>query len=187
MSDYASLLRTSAHAILQDVFPLALENRRLSRLFRLVEIVENPEPRYTLSHGVWLDYQRDVGVDTKISIGHEGLRIELRKRGNSPWFTLSYGVSIHGLRKRGYLGQITVFSSRGTANARVCLRYTFQGGFKDVYAKDQVTLTGGKQQDLIFIPVDQKLARDALGAEVLMFFDGRKFDTTLHSVKVLRV
>lgn len=147
--------------------------------------VVSPEPRYEVAPGVWLDYQPNSGVDVtvRLSEAEEGLRLQTATTGESSWFSLSYGIDLEELRQGRYLTQLLDCSSRGPARFRFCLRYLLAEGFQDTFSRDLVVLTGARQEDLVFIRVDEKLAAEAQGAEVLYFFEGRSFDVTLHDVE----
>ncbi|MFY0312384.1 hypothetical protein ACFMBG_21085 [Leisingera sp. D0M16] len=165
------------------------ENARLAALPGAVEAVRTPEPRHALAPGIWMDYQPRAGVEVAAGpeSGEAGLRLQLLRRGESPWFSLSYGLDMAVLRQCRYLGQLMVCSSRGPGRFRVCLRYHLDDGFRDVFARDLVVLTGARQEDLVFIRVDAELAAAAHGAEVLYFFEGCSFDVTLHSAEALLI
>lgn len=145
----------------------------------------SPEPRCELAPGLWLDYQPDSGVEVTagLSEAEEGLRLQTATTGESPWFSVSYEVNVEELRQGRYLIQLLDCSSRGPARFRVCLRYLLAEGFKDTFTRDLVVLTGGRQEDLLFIRVDAELAAEAQGAEVLYFFEGQSFDVTLHGAE----
>ncbi|UWQ81927.1 hypothetical protein K3725_22210 (plasmid) [Leisingera sp. S132] len=168
---------------------LEAENALLSALPGAVRKIRSPRPRHALAPGIWLDYQPDAGVGVLAAPEPEGdgVRLQLQDIGTSPWFSLSYGIDLAALRQGRYLGQLLDCSSRGPGRFRICLRYLLAEGFRDVFARDLVVLTGARQEDLVFIPVDAELAAQAQGAEVLYFFEGRSFDVTLHGAEALLI
>lgn len=184
------LLGKLADALAQSAAPFKLENARLAALPEEVRKVSAPQPRHALAQDVWLDFQADAGVE--ITAGPDpkqrGLRLLTADVGSSPWLSFSYALPAAQLREGRYLGQITRSSSRGVARFRVCLRYVFEDGFHDVFARDMVVLTGGAaQEDLLMVPLDAELAAAAQRAEVLFFFEGRSFDVTLHGTEAFLV
>lgn len=189
MAETRKALRKLASGLVRKRSPFGPENARLAALPRTVEETRTPRPRHALAPGIWLDYQPDAGVEVLAAPEAEGdgVRLQLQDIGASPWFSLSYGIDAGMLRQGRYLGQLLDCSSRGPGRFRVCLRYLLAEGFKDVFARDLVVLTGARQEDLVFIPVDAELAAQAQGAEVLYFFEGRSFDVTLHSAEALLI
>lgn len=195
MSDSETILSRIAEAFEAGAKPFALENTRLAAMARDVVAVDTPDPRHELAPGLWLDYQAGSGVQTwagPVEPAAEedregGLRLHLRDIGTSPWYSLSYDLGIETLRDARYLGQYLRCDSDGPARFRPCLRLQLEGGFQDVFARDLVVLTGGTQEDLIFIRLDPELLARAIGAEVLFFFEGRSFDVTLRTIEAVKV
>lgn len=181
------LLHKLAAALEKAADPFALENARLAALSSHVKKVQTPVTRYALSEGVWLDYQNDTGVQTNVSANKGGLNLQLQDRGNSQWYSLSYALQIDALRQGRYLGQILKTSGSSSARFRICLRYIFTDGFRDVFARDMVIRLGGPQEDLITMSLDPDLLKQAQGAEVLFFFEGRTFDLTFNTIEALLI
>jgi len=189
MPETKTILHKIAEAFEQGAQPYARENARLASLCNDVEPVESPPPRHILVPGVWLDYQADAGVATTVEPAADGvgLRLQVTDMGTSTWYSLSYGLPVETLRTSRYLGQFLCCESQSHARFRVCLRYKMEDGFRDVFARDVVVLTGGMQEDLIFIRLDPALLPQTSAAEVLLFFEGRSFDVTLRTIEALRV
>ena len=189
MSETGTVLSKIAEAFEAGAKPFAAENARLAALGRDVTPVENPEARRTLAPGVWLDFQADSGVVTAVGPAEagEGLRLRLEEVGDSPWYSLSYDLPVEPLRGARYLGHFLRCESAGPARFRICLRYKMNDGFRDVFARELVVLTGGEQEDLVFIRLDPGLLEQTRAAEVLFFFEGRSFDVTLRAIEALKV
>ncbi|KIC15140.1 hypothetical protein [Leisingera sp. ANG-Vp] len=189
MAETKKMLRKLASGLVRSRSPFGPENARLAALPKAVAEARTPQPRHTLAPGIWMDYQPGAGVEVVAGPepDGEGVRLQVQSTGDSPWFSLSYGIDAAMLRQGRYLGQLLDCSSRGPGRFQVCLRYLLDEGFKDVFARNLVVLTGARQEDLVFIPVDAELAAGAKGAEVLYFFEGRSFDVTLHSAEALLI
>lgn len=185
------LMQKLAVAFERSFVPFGSVNEKLAELPAKMTRAQSPAPRHQLAQGIWVDYQADAGVDTTVepTSGKDGLRLHLKDLGSSPWYSFSYTLPATALHDARYIGQYTKCSSTGPARFQVCLRYHLPDGiFRDVFARDVVMLTGGEQQeDLLFIRLNDKLKHEARGAELLLFFEGRSFDVTLHSTEALLV
>ncbi|MQY44170.1 hypothetical protein GG681_16105 [Epibacterium sp. SM1969] len=182
-----SLLHSLAAALEQAADPFAVENARLIALSDAVTATTTPTARHRLSDGIWLDYENDKGVQTRIAPVTDGLQLTLDTRGESRWYTFSYALNIDSLRQGRYLGQLIKTSGPGNARFRICLRYIFPDGFRDVFARNIVVRTGGAQEDLITLQLDPDLLQQARSAEILFFFEGQSFDITLNAVEALLI
>jgi|GEM_PF-3416533 len=184
-----TVLTKIAEAFEAGAKPFAGQNARLAALGRDVAPVETPEPRHELAPGIWLDFQPGSGVATTAGPAEtgEGLRLQLSDRGDSPWYSLSYDLDPEALQGARFLGHFLRCDSDGPARFRVCLRHMLDEGFRDVFARDLVVLTGGEQEDLVFIRLDPELIAQTRTAEVLFFFEGRSFDVTLRAIEALKV
>lgn len=189
MDEAQSVLCKIAEAFEAGAKPFAVENARLAALGRDVALVEAPAARHELAPGIWLDFRAESDVATSLAPAEsgEGLRLRLQDRGASPWYSLSYELPVEPLREARYLGHFLRCDSAGPARFRVCLRHKLDEDFRDVFARDLVVLTGGEQEDLIFIRLDPELLAETRGAEVLFFFEGRSFDVTLRVVEALKI
>lgn len=145
-------------------------------------MVKSPQPRYAVAEGLWLDYRPDAGVDVMVSSEPEGLRLKVEDVGTSPWFSLSHDLDLEQLCAGRYL-LLLVQSSSKNVRFRACLRYHLLEGFKDIFCREVVVLTGAAQQDLLSIPIDAELASIAHGVETLYFFEGRRFDVMLQGIE----
>lgn len=189
MEETRAVLSKIAEAFEAGAKPFATENARLAALGRDAAPVETPEPRHELAPGIWLDFQAGSGVATTVGPAEtgEGLRLQLSDRGDSPWYSLSYDLPAEALQGARFLGHFLRCDSDGPARFRVCLRQMLDEGFRDVFARDLVVLTGGEQEDLVFIRLDPDLLERTRAAEVLFFFEGRSFDVTLRTIEALKV
>lgn len=189
MEETRTALTKIAKAFEAGAKPFAAENARLAALGRDVAPVETPAPLHELAPGVWLDFQAERGVVTTAGPAEtgEGLRLQLFDRGDSPWYSLSYDLAPETLHDARYLGHFLCCDSDGPARFRVCLRHKLDEGFRDVFARDLVVLTGGEQEDLVFIRLDPDLIEQTRAAEVLFFFEGRSFDVTLRVIEAQKV
>lgn len=189
MEEAMTVLGKIAEALSHSSDPFEMENARLAALPHEMTRVESPTPRHALGPGIWLDYQADAGVETVAEPAEDGdgLRLHLSDRGESPWYSLSCDIPAAPLRGGRYFGQVLRCSSSGPVRFRVCLRYILADGFRDVFARNVVVLTGGPHEDLVVIKLDPDLADQATRAEVLLFFDGRSFDMTLHAAESLLI
>ncbi len=152
-------------------------------------VLVSPQPRYQVGPGLWVDYQPESGVETRLTYTSQALQIETQSVGNSPWFSLSYDVDLMAAREARFMAQIVVSSCATMARIRSCLRYHLAEGFTDSFARDLIVLTGGAshQQDCIFMPVDEDLIAQARAVEVLLFFEGRSFDVSLHAIQPFQI
>ncbi|MGC9371140.1 MAG: hypothetical protein ACP5DX_16515 [Paracoccaceae bacterium] len=184
-----TLLEKIAREFERAAEPFAFENARFAALPKDVKTAENPVPRHELAPGVWLDYEADRGVETIMggNAAGEGIRMQVSNMGCSRWYTLSYDLPVAPLKEARYFGELLRASSEGVARFRMCLRYILPDGFQDRFAREVVVLTGGEQENLLFIKIDPELADRARSAEVLFFFEGRSFDVTLHSAEAVLV
>lgn len=107
-------------------------------------IVVSPQPRYEVGPGLWVDYQPESGVETRLTRSPQALRIETRSVGDSPWFSLSYDIDLMALREARFMAQIVVSSCATMARIRSCLRYHLAEGFTDSFARDLIVLTRGQ-------------------------------------------
>ena len=189
MQESHTLLNKLVETLSQSSDPFKMQNARLSALPREIKEIRNPEPRCELTQGIWLDFQEGAGVETVVgpAEARDGVRLLLKERGDSAYYSFSYDIPPEPLREARYLGQLLRCSSAGPARFQVCLRYILADGFRDVFARDVVVLTGEAQEDLVFLRIDADLAQQAVGAEVLFFFDGRSFDVTLQAIEALLV
>lgn len=187
MEETMTVLGKIAEALSHSSDPFEMENARLAALPQEMTRVESPAPRHALGPGIWLDYKADAGVVTVAEPAEDGdgLRLQLSDRGESPWYSFSYDIPAEPLRGARYFGQVLRCSSTGPARFRVCLRHILAEGFRDIFARDVVVLTGGAHEDLLVIRLDPDLAEQTVRAEVLLFFDGRSFDVTLHAAEAL--
>lgn len=184
-----TVLYKIAEAFEAGAKPFGTENTRLAALGRDVAPVEQPVPRHLLAPGVWLDFRAESDVVTAAGPAEagEGLRLQLETIGDSPWYSLSYDLPVEPLQGARFLGHFLCCDSTGPARFRVCLRHKLEDGFRDVFARDLVVLTGGAQEDLVFIRLDPELVERTHAAEVLFFFEGRSFDVTLQTIEILKV
>lgn len=200
MQETLGLLGKLAEGLERSADPFSQENARLAALPREVLPLHNPTPRLALAPGVWLDYQPEAGVETRVGAAEgveAGVRFQVESIGSSKWYSFSYEIPAEALRSKRYLGQILRCSSEGPARFRLCLRYALPEGIRDVFARQVCVLTGFEksgasnenvmQDELVFVPIDASLAAQAQGAEVLLFFEGRSFDVTLHAIEAMVV
>ena len=91
------------------------------------------------------------------------------------------------LRSARFLGLLISGRAEGVAAFRPCLRYVLPDGFKDGFARNMILLESEAQDQITFIRIDPALRDEAVGAEVLFFFEGKSFDVTLNSVENLNI
>jgi len=190
MDNAETLLQRLAHSLEQGLNPFLMENTRLASLSAEAIHAKNPEPRYALTQSVWLDHVANSGVELEIippEDSAEGLRLKLDDMGQTPWFTLSYDLPITALREGRHFGQLLGLSGDGPVRVRACLRYLLPEGFRDVHSRNILVLTSGSVEELMFMPIDPKLASEATGAQALLFFEARSFDIKLDAIEALLV
>ncbi|SFM81158.1 hypothetical protein [Shimia aestuarii] len=163
------------------------ENGRLSRLSEVMA-TQALEPRHALLDHIWVDFKADSGVVASVEpVPSEGCRIQLMDRGTSPWFSFSYILSVEALRSSRFLGLLIRGRAEGVAAFRPCLRYLLPDGFKDSFARNVILLEPDAEDQISFIRTDPQLVNEAVGAEVLFFFEGVNFDVTLSNVENLNI
>ncbi len=184
----SSLLQKLAEQIETAQKGFSNENERLKALPAALPGILKPEGgRTELAQGIWVDFKPDSGVKTQLSGKGGSLRIQTASRGESPWFSFSYRLSVSKLKGARFFGQLVCCSSQGSARFNLCLRIIFADGFRDVFCDQIVVMTGEEQQEFLVIRLDQELLADAVGAEVLFFFEGHAFDVTLNEIEALHI
>lgn len=150
---------------------------------------KTPDARSEVAPGVWVDFENGRGVQTAISAGpdNSGLRINTTDRGDSPWFSFSYALPIDPVKESRFLGVILDVESAGLVAFRPCLRYLYKSGFADRFFHETIVIQGKREDQIDFIKVEQSLAEEATGCEILFFFNDRKFDLTLHAIENLAI
>ncbi len=184
------MMRRLGQASQMSRLRLAAENRRTAVL-RTQDNVTSPPPRHALARGVWVDYdaQSDIDIGIGPGAGDEGLRLQLRDRGDSPWLTFSYTVGAGTVRAARFLGLVVSGSSKGPGMLRPCLRHYFPTGegFYDQFPGDAILLDDTRREHFCaFRPDDGARAR-ARNFEVLFFLEGHAFDITLFGVETLQI
>lgn len=185
----SSLLQKLAEEIINAHQGFSDENARLKAMpVELPGVLKPQGGRYELAKDIWIDFKAESGVETEVTGEGGSLRIITTSRGQTPWFSFSYRLSVSKLKSARFFGQLLKCSSNGSARFNMCLRILFADGFRDVFCDQLVVLTGGDaQQEFLVIKLDQELLADAIGAEVLFFFEGQAFDVTLEEIEALHI
>ena len=185
----SNLLIKIAEAFEQSVKPFEQLNERFSNIGTSLVPTKNPEARVELVDGFWLDYRVNSDVETTVQQGenNQGIRFVLESRGSSPWYSLSYMLPVGELLNGRFLGLLTTAHSVGPARFRFSLRVMRQDDFVDHFSKQLVVLNGDRSEDLMFCKLDEDMFAGAVGAEVLIFFEGNHFDVTLESLETLLI
>lgn len=148
-----------------------------------------PKPRHEVLEKVWIDFKADSDVSAAISPQKKdgGLRIQVKDRGTSPWFSFSYDLSLQPLKTARFLGLLVNAKAEGVAVFRPCVRYVLPDGFEDRFSADVILVTDTPEDQISFVRVDQNLVDRATRVEVLFFFEGQNFDVTLNNVENLHI
>lgn len=184
----SNILRSIAEAFERSAKPFSVENHRLANLSD-IEAVDNPVPRYALAENVWIDFEANKGVSVSIAPGEgaQGVRLRVNDLSQSRWFSFSYQLDHEVVRSARYLGLLIRAGSSGIAAFRPCIRYSFDGSFQDRFAPQMLVFQGGVDEQLCVIKPDHLLLERATKAEVLFFFEGKKFDVTLLGIENLLI
>ncbi len=188
MSQANTVLLRLAEAFEASAKEFSAENARLATLGK-TKAAKTLKPRHEVADQVWLDFRPDSNVQASAQPlkADNALRIQVADRGDSPWFSFSYALSVEALRSARFLGLLISGRAEGVAAFRPCLRYVLPDGFKDGFARNMILLESEAQDQITFIRIDPALRDEAIGAEVLFFFEGKSFDVTLNSVENLNI
>lgn len=189
MTERETIMSKIAAAFEASVKPFSAENAILENACSGSVETSDPLPRHQPVPGVFVDFRAESGVETIVgpALGGSGLRLQLLERGSSPWYSVSYSIPLAEVKEARYIGHYINCDSAGPARFRVCIRHLLEDGFRDIFSRELVTLTGGEQEDLVFVKLDSDLLAETRAVEVLFFFEGRSFDVTLKEVEILQV
>jgi len=188
MPEKTTFLQRIAEAFEASAKQFAKENQTLADLAS-ARSAKTLKPRHEIADKVWLDFKPDSGVEASLATDKKTgeLRFEVTERGESPWASFSYELSIETLRDARFLGILINARSSNMAAFRPCLRYVLPEGFEDQFARDMILLGDTDEDHLCFIRVDSDLVSRANTAEVLFFFEGKRFEVILNSVENLKI
>lgn len=188
MTERKPIMSKIAAAFEASIKPFSTENANLERACAGSLQTANPLPRHQAAPGVFVDFRADSGVKTVVgpSVRGDGLRLQLLERGSSPWYSLSFALPLAEVKEARYIGHYIKCDSTGPARFRICVRHLLKNSFRDLFSRELVTLTGGEQEDLIFVKLDADLLVETEAVEVLFFFEGRSFDVTLKEIEIIQ-
>lgn len=182
------LLLRLAEAFEASAKEFSAENARLSALGK-IKASKSLAPRHELADQVWIDFKPDAGVTASVEAlkAENAMCIRVEDKGDSPWFSFSYALSIEAMRDARFLGLLVNGKAEGLAAFRPCLRYVLKDGFRDTFARNMILMESEAEDQITFIRTDPALLKEAIGAEVLFFFEGRNFAVTLNNIETLNI
>lgn len=188
MSYRSEVLARIAESLADGLTPFQAENEAYSS-FQNIDTITSLEPRQELKPGLFIDHQPDSGLIATVGFDEEsnGLHVAVADRGTAAWFTMNLRLDLHTMRQGRYLGLIIRQKSEGFVNFRICLRYHTPAGIMDQFFRDVAVTSGGESEQLFFLRLDTDKLPQAVGTEVLFFFDGRSFDTTFQKIESILV